>query len=403
MDENLQRNQTRRGVVIAGGGIAGLTAALALARVGMRAVVLEGREEPSGEGAGLQISPNAYHILATLGLERMVRRVATKPNSIQLLSALSGKLLTRFELGDTVQKRHGAPYLVVHRADLHAILLDACAEEPDIEIRSGHRAIDCAVHRNGVTVMAQVEDTYTEVHGAAALGADGVWSTLRHHVDQTCEAQFTGSIAWRALIPMDQAPAALPRYDTALWLGPDAHLVHYPIRNGQYLNLVLTLKHEGNDAPTGRLAPEVFNTDQIALTKWPDLARKAIEAPAEWSGWPVYTVQPPKEFSRGPVCLIGDAAHAMEPHAAQGAACAMEDAIVLAREVGQSPADLPAAFSRFSKRRRRRVMRTMLLARGNRRIYHMKGMAQEFRDLGMSLAPQALLQMRMDWLYGWKP
>ncbi|MEL7274572.1 MAG: FAD-dependent monooxygenase, partial [Pseudomonadota bacterium] len=228
----------RRIIAIAGGGIAGLTAALFLERAGFRVQVFEQAKKMQPEGAGIQLSPQAFKILAHLGLDRSLRMAGQMPEGIDIRSGKTGRHLTRFELGRTILERHGGPYLVIHRLDLANILLTACMDREDIEIIYDHKIADLAAHAHGVTLLAQTGGHFEEYQSSAFIAADGVWSSLRRFVHDAAQPAYTGRMAWRALFQMDGLPTDLPRDNTGLWIGPNAHLVHYPIRQGRIMNVV---------------------------------------------------------------------------------------------------------------------------------------------------------------------
>jgi len=395
--------RTRRIVTVSGAGIAGLTAALALQQQGFHVIVLEKQAKASTQGAGIQISPNAAKILASLGLAQSLRAVATAPNSIIIHNGRNGRKLTEFELGAAMRERHGAPYLVLHRADLLHLLTKACTNSPDIEIRYGHDVCEAVTHANGTTLLAQNGRNLEEIQAAALIVADGVWSSLRDRMEHLSRPEFSGFIAWRGLVNMANVPSQFSQQSVGLWLSPNAHLVHYPIRNGQLMNVIAILPHSGSSPPGKGWMEKKKNTDITgAFGDWSDDVQALTRAGSNWGGWPLYCVNNAQYSAMGSVCLIGDACHPMLPFAAQGGAAAIEDAYVLAGLCGKYRHDLAKAFEIYRLKRQKRITKIYKLAQSNRKLYHMGGMAMMFRNAAMSLVPQSFMQKRLDWLYGWE-
>ncbi|MEP1206050.1 MAG: FAD-dependent oxidoreductase [Rhizobiaceae bacterium] len=395
----------RRLIAIAGAGIAGMTAALFLERAGFRVLLFEKAEQPASSGTGIQISPNAYKVLDELGLARSVATVGFAPESIEISSGQGGNRLTEFQLGEACLQRHGAPYTTIHRVDLAQILLTACEDREDIEIRRGAQVADLTVHANGLTLLCETKDDFSEEYVVSAvIGADGAWSTLRKFVHDSQTPEFTGHVAWRSLVDISAAGPAVSRTSTGLWLGPNAHLVHYPVRDGNLLNIIAITPWDKDYAPRRGWLQQSAADDRIsAFHEWQPHLRDLVGVKADWGGWPIFASKKVGCFANGPLCLIGDAAHAMVPYGAQGGASAIEDAYVLGALCNQMRDDLEGAFKLFEQLRRPRVQKVMQLSRNNRRIYHLKSPASWARNMVMSLLPQESLQKRMDWLYGWQP
>ncbi len=396
-------SRARRTIIIAGAGIAGLTAALSLAHKDFRVQVLEKRPEPAEEGAGIQISPNAYKVLANLGLGRAVQLASNAPAAIDIRSGGSGQLINSFRLGAPFRKRHGAPYLVLHRADLLSMLLKACSDEQAIDVQHGVEVTDVATHANGVTLLIKNGTAIAEIRGAAIIGADGIHSTLRQSVETQAPPRFSGHIAWRGLIPIKEVAEIFSEPVTGLWLGENAHLVHYPVRRGTMLNVVAIAPWCGKDAPVRGWIPESASDERRApFWDWHQDIIDLLETDVDWGGWALHAVDRAACPYRQHICLIGDAAHAMLPYAAQGGASAIEDAAVLATACADSRADIAAAFMDFWQIRGKRVNRLMALTQSNRRIYHLPQRRAVLRDLALRMSPQFLLQRRLDWVYGWE-
>jgi salicylate hydroxylase len=395
-----------RTIFIAGAGIGGLTAALALAHKGFRVVVLEKAERLEEAGAGLQLSPNASRILIDLGLKERLRPRAVTPEAITIVSSRAGGELARLPLGEAASQRAGAPYWVIHRADLQAALAGAVQEHPDIELRLGCQFEDLAPHAKGLTIVHRRGNERRQDIGLALVGADGIWSTVRNHLFPEAQPQFSGLIAWRGTLDA----RALPREYTAprvqLWMGPNAHLVAYPISAGKQINLVAVVPGTWNRP--GWSAPGEPNElkDAFGGARWAGAARMLIGAVDSWRKWALFTLAEGCEWHEGSVALLGDAVHGMLPFAAQGAGMAIEDAAVLAKALSETPLEsgsqVAAALRRYGKMRRARVARVQHLARQQGRIYHMRGVMALARDLAIrALGPQRMLA-RQAWIYDWR-
>jgi len=394
-----------RTIVVAGAGIGGLTAALALAAKGFRVVVLEKAERLEEAGAGLQLSPNASRILVELGLKERLSARAVTPDAISIMSARSGGEIARLPLGEAASFRAGAPYWVVHRADLQSALQAHVNDNPDIELRLGCQFEDVVTHAKGLTVGQRSGMTRQQEPALALVGADGVWSAVRHQLFPEVQPQFSGLIAWRGTIEATQLPREYTSKRVQLWMGSNAHLVAYPISGGRQINVVAILPDTWNRP--GWSAPGDAMEIKNAFTPrhWPGPARMMISAVDGWRKWALFTVPDGGDWSSGAMTLLGDAAHAMLPFAAQGAAMAIEDAAVLAQclaGTGENTAAIPAALKRYAGLRRARVMRMQRNAQRNGKIYHLGGMAALARDLFIrGIGPRRMLA-RQDWIYDWR-
>ena len=398
----------RRTVLVAGGGIAGLNAALCLANCGFRVEVFERAEQFEPVGAGLQISPNALRVLEWLGLDNRLKMAATAPASIRILSARTGRQIAAVPLGAMAIERYGLPYLVAHRADLLQVLANACKENPDITVHMGIRVDDVVDHANGVTALGFGAARLEEFHANALVAADGVWSRLRERHFHLAPAKYSGIVAWRTLIPADTLPGSQDMENTRLYLGTDTHAVCYPVRTGRYLNVVVLTPSPAE--PPGMSGNWVESVDVSELRQylgnWHADLLHLLDAKTAWSRWPLFGAPLRGDWHKGRVALIGDAAHAMLPFSAQGAAMGIEDGYVLARLLaGAGEADedaIAGAFARYSQERKPRVRRTARLAEVNRQIYHMRQPFALARNLAMATLGGARLLARQDWLYDWQ-
>jgi salicylate hydroxylase len=400
-----------RTIIVAGAGIGGLTAALALARCGFRVVILEKAERLEEAGAGLQLSPNASRVLIDLGLEGRLGGRAITPEAISIMSRRSGGEIARLPLGSAATFRAGAPYWIVHRADLQTALLAQVTENPDIELRLGWQFEDAVTHAKGIAVGQRRGTSRQQDTALALIGADGVWSQLRHQLFPAIQPLFSGLIAWRGTIEAGQLPRGLTARQVQLWMGPNAHLVAYPISGGRTINVVAIVPGTWN-RPGWSEPGNPADIKQQFSSAWPGPVRMMIGAVDEWRRWALFTIRDGGVWNSGPMALLGDAAHAMLPFAAQGAGMAIEDAAVLAKCLAerQGVADAPpdsatavtAALKRYAAARRSRVARVQRHARQAGRIYHLDGPMALARDLVIKLRGAPRLLSRQDWIYDWR-
>jgi salicylate hydroxylase len=392
-----------RNVIIAGAGIGGLTAALALAQRGFRAVVLEQAQELEPIGAGIQLSPNATRVLIGLGLEQRLKRDAIEPDAVEVRTS-RGRMLARIPLGATAAERYAAPYWVTHRGDLQAALVEAVRGNPDIALKLGTRVEDFVVHSNGLSVACRQGHRAADETGIALIGADGLWSPLRLRLGRRDKPSFGRRVAWRALIPAAAVAPDMRTPTVRLWLGDGAHLVHYPVKAGTLINVVAIVNDTRWKEPgwtQSGTREEILG--RFGPTRWTQPAREIVMAAPDWHRWALYDLAPMSRWGEGPVTLLGDAAHPMLPFLAQGAAMAIEDAAVLAAAMARTPDDLPSAFRRYESTRRKRAARAQRGARRNSRAYHITGAEAVLRNLYLRLIGGKMLLRSYDWLYGWRP
>jgi salicylate hydroxylase len=393
-----------RTIFVAGAGIGGLTAALALAAQGFRVVVLEKAERLEEAGAGLQLSPNASRVLIGLGLEPRLTARAVIPDAISIMSARSGGEIARLPLGEAATARAGAPYWVVHRADLQAALKAEADDHPDIELRLGCQFEDVVGHSRGLTVVHRRDTTRQQELALALVGADGIWSAVRHHLFPEVQPQFSGLIAWRGTLEATQLPREYTSRRVQLWMGPNAHLVAYPISGARQINVVAVVPGTWNRP--GWSAPGDVSEIKNAFAPWPGPARMMVGAVDDWRKWALFTVPDGGQWTDGETALLGDAAHAMLPFAAQGAGMAIEDAAVLAeclrKTQNEGGPTVPAAMQRYARLRRPRVARVQRTARSAGRTYHLTGAAALARDLVIRAMGAERLLARQNWIYDWR-
>ena len=388
-------------VLIAGAGIGGLTAALALSRVGLQTTIVERAPELAAVGAGVQLSPNATRILRRLGLLDAVAAVASKPDAIRVRSARSGQTLALISLTDA-ERRWGAPYLVARRADLQQVLANAVATNADISLCLGTTLAGFGATPRGIQATLKRGLLSRTDNAEVLIGADGVRSVVRARLADGAAAdppQETGRVAWRALVDAAALQAPPKSGETALWLGRNAHLVHYSLHDGRHVNLVAVTRDTATDPGTTWSQPGDPAVIRARFAGWDRAARDLIATATTWRTWPLYDRATLAAWNAGSIALLGDAAHPILPFLAQGAAQAIEDAAALADAFARTR-NAVEALDRYSRSRLTRATRVQETSRQLGRIYHLSGPAALARDTTMRLAGGRRLLHRYDWLYG---
>ena len=388
---------SERPILVVGAGIAGLALALALARHGRSVTVLEARPGFAAAGAGIQLGSNAVRVLARLGVAERLRAKVGEPAALWVFDGRTARTLAQLPLGAWFAARHGAPYWTVHRGDLHEALVAAAAAEPRIVLRTGYALASVREEACHVLAKAQSGDS---VAGAALVGADGLWSVVRQAIAPAVAPQFVGSTATRAVLAAEIAgPLAVPR--VGLWLGAGANVVHYPVRGGTEIAVVIIAREDWQAAgwdnrvePDGALA---------RLAGFHSSLTEVLARARDYRKWSLYRLAPLPCWSRGRIGLIGDAAHPMLPHLAQGGALALEDALVLGELLGAENANIAASLRRFEAERRGRAASVEALSRRNGRLYQLDPPLAWVRDLALRRLPGTWLIAGFDWLYGWRP
>ena len=384
-------------VIVVGGGVGGLAAALALTRLGARVTLLERAKAFAEIGAGLQLAPNATRLLFRLGLEAELRRVAFEPRAAEIRDRADGRLLLSTPLGAQAQARWGAPYLQAHRADLHGVLL-AAGEAAGVDLRVDTPVDHLVPEDDAVRIEAGGETFSTDV----LIGADGVHSRIRAAVMAETPARFTGQIAWRGLVPARLLPPGLIAPAATVWTAPRRHFVHYYVRAGELVNFV-GFTPERRWREESWTAPAEPGEIARAFAGWPAPVAALTEALArtDGPGWrsAVHDRPPRRGWARGRVALLGDAAHPMPPYLAQGAGMAIEDAEALARHLcgGAAPA---AALADYAAERFERARKVQRWAARNATAFHLPGLA---RRAAFALAGRLGGESALDWLYGYAP
>ncbi len=419
-------------IIVVGAGIGGLTAALALARKGFHVEIYEWEAELSEVGAGIQLSPNASRVLLKLGLGEKLKPYVVAPSEVRIRSA-GGETIARIPLGDLAAQRYGAPYWVIHRADLQSILVEAVRASPNINLELNvqvdtfenvNGSVKVKGYRNFPDYLWEEEnaryasDNFSvpdnweptkptfETQGMALIGADGKSSLMELRISSTFkdDLEYSNRTAWRATVPRDAVPAEFREPLVNLWLGRDAHLVHYPIRNGAAINIVaITSDDRSGPGWTDREATLDRVVAHYPRTEWSERAHATLAASDKWFRFTLFDRPPLKRWSRGAATLLGDSAHAMLPFLAQGAAMAIEDSAVLADCLHANPHAPEQAFRRYEILRKPRTARVQHAARRNGRIYHLGGLASAARNYVLRKMSGERLLARFDWLYDWRP
>ncbi len=390
-------------VLIAGGGIGGLAAALALAREGFTVKVLEQAPEIGEIGAGIQLGPNAFAAFDALGVGPQARKRAVYTDRMVMMDAIDESEVAQIPVGDAFRTRFGNPYAVIHRADVHLSLLEGVQATSRIEFCTSTRVERVEQDDKSVTVIDQHGKRHT---GVALIGADGVKSAVRQQYVGD-EARVSGHVVYRAVVDAADFPADLAWSAAAVWVGPNCHLVHYPLRGGEQYNLVVTFHSREKEAWSIREGSkeEVESYFQDICPR----ARQLIHLPKSWKRWATVDREPIGKWTYGRVTLLGDAAHPMLQYLAQGACMAMEDGVTLgealrATRTGQDTvqgAHFDKAFALYERSRIARTARVVLSAREMGRIYHAKNVERLVRnDLWRGRSPERFYDA-MEWLYTW--
>ncbi len=386
-------------VAIAGGGIGGLAAALALSRAGQQVELFEKASAFTEIGAGIQLGPNVTRILQGWGLLDALRQVATAPDRLQVRSATTGGVLGELRLGQAMAARYGAPYLALHRADLHAVLLQAVQQTMAV------LHTDCAIQSFQQTPQIVSLQTTVAAHDADVLvGADGLWSHTRQQLLNDAAPHRTGHLAYRASIKQSDLPDRLRSQNVTAWLGPKMHAVQYPVRGGEWLNVVAFVHGDvPDDFQNWDHGANAENLMHELIGCCPAL-QSVMQAAPDWRLWVMHDrppLQGAHQMALGRVALLGDAAHPMRPYLAQGAGMAIEDAAELGLVLtGAAAQTMPDALQRYAATRWQRNARVQARALRNGQIFHAQGPLLWGRDAAMKVMGEKLLDM--PWLYGYR-
>lgn len=395
----LHDHSVTRQLLVVGGGMGGLAAGVACARAGWAVRLFEQAAQFSEVGAGLQLGPNATRILADWGLDQPLVAVAAFPQQLRVRSALDGRDLAEMRLGTEFNLRYGAPYATIHRADLQGLLLEA-ARGAGVELKLSARVAGVVDSADGVAVS--IAGGF-ETRGDALVAADGVWSALRAQVVDDGPPTSTGHVAYRGMATQRDLPAHLRSADVTVWLGPRLHVVAYPVRRGEALNVVAIVQGKSRGPAEDWDQTAIAADLQSAMGRQCAPLQHLVRTMPGWRLWALHDRAPmasADEMARGRIALLGDAAHPMRPYFAQGAGMAIEDAAELARALAPGAAgeiDVPAALRGYALRRWERCARVQARSRRNGRIFHATGAMQWGRDLSLRLLGERLLDQ--PWLY----
>ena len=384
----------RPSILISGGGIGGLAAAIALAGRSFDVQLVERAEQFSEVGAGLQLGANAVRRLDALGVAPHLEAKVCQPRGIRVFDAMSGRLLTVLPLGSWARERYGGPYWCAHRRDLHDALLRRARELANLVITSGWPVDDVGLGGGRVRIAAPGG---REIVGDALIIAEGVWSENREMVAAGARPRFCGKTASRTLIAPEDLPEAFGEPYVNIWLSRDVHVVHYPVRAGALVNVVIIANDDWRERNWSK-AGDRGALERVLSGLAPNLRLLAAAAPS-WLRWPLYQMAPLERWSNGVVALLGDAAHPVLPFLAQGAALAIEDAVVLGDALDRGRERIGAALEHYEAQRRPRARWLQEASRRNGEIYHMSGIARRARNAVLAAMAPSRLMARYDWVY----
>jgi len=373
-------------VIVVGGGIGGLAAALALARKGLKVRVFEQGSEFKEIGAGIQLGPNVYRMFEVLGLTDAIEHYAVHPDNMIMMDGLTGEEVIRLPVGGPAFRKRFGGYLygVIHRADLHEVFLDACKAETNVELNVLKKVL--RYEDAGERVLVHM-DHGERVEGCALIGADGLWSRVRNQLLGDAKPRVSGHIAYRAVLPRAEVPDDLWQNNVVLWAGPKTHLVHYPLRRGELYNLVAVF-HSDKYEEGWNVYGDPAELEQKFAAERPEVKRLLAKINA-WKMWVLCDREPVRDWSRGRVTLLGDAAHPTLQYMAQGANMAIEDAVVLAAYVELSGRDFAKAFLWYQDERYLRTARVQITSRYYGDLYHASGVVRELRNQFLAPKPGA--------------
>ena len=382
-------------ILIAGGGIGGAASALAFAQKGYPVRLLEQASAFNETGAGIQLGPNAFKMFEVLGLTDAIGDLAVFPEALVMRDGLTGEVVTQIPVNNPeFHARFANPYGVIYRPDLHSVLIDAAQNFPEVDLVLNQNVINFQETEGRVSVAC---DDGTNHQGRGLIGADGLWSTIRDNIVNDGTPRVSGHVAYRAVLPLSEVPEHLRWNAVVLWAGPKTHLVQYPLRRGEIMNLVAVFHsdryEEGWDVfgDPGELSQRFSgqHPDVLALLGRID----------SWRMWVLCDREPIKTWCKGSIGLLGDAAHPMLQYLAQGACMAIEDAVCIAQRLECRHGDLEAALRDYQADRYLRTARVQITARFYGDVYHASGPTAELRDIALKARTPAQAYDGMSWLY----
>jgi len=381
-------------ILITGGGIGGLATALALARKGIATEVFEQAEQFKEVGAGLQVGPNAFRIFEALGLTAEISKLATFPESLTIKDAVTAEQVVQLPVGSNFRQRFGFPYGLMHRADLHEVLLRACRQSGLVQLHTNTKCT--AFDDRGAEVRVRMADG-SERLGSAFVGADGLWSMVRQAIVGDGEPRLAGHICYRAIVPIEQVPQEMRQNAMALWVGPRMHMVLWPMRQGAFCNVTVVFHSSRFEQGWDSYGDPDELRERIAGTH--PRVRDFVHSVQDWRMYVLRDREPVRNWSKGRVTLLGDAAHPMLQYLAQGACMAMEDAVCLADQVARHGGDHAAAFQDYQQQRYLRTTRIQLTARLYGFVFHASDASADLRNqfLQSRTAEQTLESMA--WIF----
>lgn len=381
-------------LLVSGGGIGGLAAAMVLAQDGHRVTLFEQAASFGEIGAGIQLGPNIFRMFDYLGLTEAINRVAFFPTGLGMNDVRTGEKVVRVPLGDLARATYGFPYGVIYRADLHQVFLDACRAQPNITLRTHAKVESFDQSASGVTLRLEGGET---VEGSALIGADGMWSRIREAVVGDGKPRVSGHIAYRAVLKREDVPAHLWSDDVLLWGGEKTHLVHYPLRRGELFNLVAVFHSNKYDEGWNTFGDTAELNERFAQA-CPQV-KELLGKIETWKMWVLCDREPVKNWTDRRVTLLGDAAHPMLQYLAQGAGQAIEDAVVLREALRHTRGDVEKAFQKYQQKRYLRTGRVQLTARFYGDIYHAAGVQRELRNQMFQSGTESAGFAGLKWMY----